>query len=187
MRKPNHMLAGCAVLLTIVLTSCSIKVIPLKGQYPDKPHMDTTNLSKDAVWDKVIDFFAQKGLPIKLVDRSSGLIISEKTALIASYEDMKGFPIKKDAWVVIPKMIDPNSRKPFPLHPIAGEWNIRVKELPDKRTLINVNLVNLSQTENILVSSGLKKGTVSQEKAMTRQLDYMSTGNFEKMIAEYIQ
>src|SRR5689334_11939981 len=122
MRKPNLILAKCAILLAIVLSSCFVKVIPLKGQYPDKPYMDTTNLSKDAVWEKVIDFFAQKGLPIKLVDRSSGLIISEKTSLITSYEDTKGFPAKKEAWVVIPKMIDPNSRKPLPIYPVVGEW-----------------------------------------------------------------
>lgn len=136
---------------------------------------------KEQAWDKIIDFFAQNGLSIKIIDKSSGLIISDHTAVPASYESKLGVPMKKDAWIVIPKRIDPNSRKPYPIQEITGEWNIRIKELPGNKTYINVNLVNLTETK--YVYAGLKT-TIPQLVAIR---DFKSTGLFEKTICEMIK
>ena len=99
------------LIASFIFCSCTPKVIALKGTYPDKPFELSVDKSKDAVWDNIIDFFATKGLSIKLIDRSSGLIVSEKTALVWSYENSKGQLEKPSAWVVIPKLIDPRNPK----------------------------------------------------------------------------
>src|SRR5689334_10194727 len=91
-----------------LFVSCSVKTIPIKGTYLKPPYTDTTTIAKEQAWDKIIDFFAQNGLSIKIIDKSSGLIISDNTAVPASYETKLGIPEKKDAWIVVPKRIDPN-------------------------------------------------------------------------------
>jgi hypothetical protein len=184
MFKTKMLLAGTILIISITLYSCAFKTIPIKGQYPEGPYQDTTTLTKDAVWDKIIDFYAQKGLSIKIIDRSSGLIISDRTVLTTTFEDNKGQPIKPAAWIVLPKTINPNDRKPFAPGLITGEWNIRIKELSDKRTSINVNLVNINGTEEIIAKVGTSYKTTKQAIPLTR---YKSTGNFEKMITEYIK
>jgi hypothetical protein len=173
---------ACAALLASCYT---VKTIPIKGTYLRPPYTDTATIAKEQAWDKIIDFFAQNGLSIKIIDKSSGLIISDHTAVPATYESKLGIPEKKDAWIVLPKRIDPNSRKPFPIKSITGEWNIRIKELPDKRTFVNVNLVNLTKTENSIISTGgFKTTTIPQQVAV---LDFKSTGLFEKTICEMIK
>ena len=184
MIKLKLILAAIFITVSTVLYSCAFKTIPIKGQYPEGPYLDTTTLGKEEVWDKIIDFYAQKGLSIKIIDRSSGLIISDRTVLTTTFENSKGQPIKPTAWIVLPKTINPNDRKPFAPGLITGEWNIRIKELPDKRTSINVNLVNINGTEEIVAKVGSSYKTTKQIIPLA---SYKSTGNFEKMITEFIR
>jgi len=182
MIKAKLILAGAIILTSFY--SCTFKTIPIKGQYLDGPYLDTTTLSKEAVWDKIIDFYSQKGLSIKIIDHSSGLIISDRTVLTTTFEDNKGQPIKSAAWIVLPKTINPNDRKPFAPGSITGEWNIHIKELSDKRTSINVNLVNINGTEEIVAKVGSSYKTTKQ---IIPLVSYKSTGNFERMITDFIK
>jgi hypothetical protein len=87
MRKKN------LIILLLFFSSCiatKLKYAPFKGEYPPTPYIITSELPKEKVWDKIIDFFAQNGLSIKVIDRSSGLIVSDRSKLDWSYEDVKG-------------------------------------------------------------------------------------------------
>src|SRR4051812_15137072 len=86
-----------------LFVSCSVKTIPIKGTYLRPPYTDTATIAKEQAWDKIIDFFAQNGLSIKIIDKSSGLIISDHTAVPATYENKLGALMKRDAWIVLPK------------------------------------------------------------------------------------
>ena len=168
-------LAICSILF---LASCvSTKTIAVKGSYLQRPFEVISENSKDAVWDKLIDLFAQKGLSIKIIDRSSGLIISEETALLWSWEDAKGTAQKREAWVVIPKVIDIANKKPIKPYRVTGEWNVRIKQNSEGKTVINVNLVNFKAIEN-------PRTTLYPQTALTGA---QSTGIFEKIIADSIQ
>lgn len=162
------------IFFLLLLISCAPKITPIKGDYLNKPYSITSDQNKDAIWDKIIDLFAQKGISIKLVDRSSGLIVSDKTALTYSWEDTKGALVKKDAWVVIPKVFDRGSMKLIKPSIIIGDWNIRIKATPDNKTAINVNLVNI-------------RGSYLLDSHTEVPIDGKSTGAFEQMIADNIK
>lgn len=160
--------------LLFLLVSCaSVKTVPLKGAYLDKPSIIISENNKDLVWDKLIDFFAQKGMSIKIIDRSSGLIISEEIGLIWSYEDKKGVIKKPNAFVVIPLMhvagtpINPSS--------VTAEWNVRIKTAENNKTSINVNLVNI------------KRHDPDGRSFITKSTTGVSTGKFEETIASFIK
>jgi hypothetical protein len=169
-----------ALFLTTLIVSCTYKTVPLKGKYSDGNFEAYSDKSKDQVWENIIDFFSKKGLSIKIIDRSSGLIVSGESVLPWSYEDKNGKVEKKDAWVVIQKIIDPGTRKPIMPFRVTGEWNIRIKE-KDGKTLIAINLVNPSYA-----SSGAY-GSPSKTPTMFEQGTLQSTGNFEKLVYEQIK
>ncbi|MEJ7739596.1 MAG: hypothetical protein WKF97_19400 [Chitinophagaceae bacterium] len=159
------------------MTGCAYKITPLKGLYSDKPFEIVSDKSKDRVWDKLIDFFAQKGLSIKIIDRRSGLIISDKSALTWTFEDSKGKLINPSAWIVIEKTVDPGPNKVIKPSSVAGDWNVRIKDLPNNKTVINVNLVNIRA----------KRESVSKYGISEYEIKALSTGNFEKLISDIIK
>ncbi len=167
------------LLLCIIFSSCTpVKFIPLKNSYADKPFEQTVDKSKDQVWENIIDFFAKNGLSIRLIDRTSGLIISDKTALKWTYEKKDGsleFPL---AWAAVPKVINTGNNMPYKFLTVNGDWNIRIKE-SSGGTLININLVNINcyASAYTLASNSPSAITVAGVK---------STGNFEKLIFDNI-
>jgi hypothetical protein len=167
------------IFTTLSLSSCAPKPLFLKGHYLQGAYQVESDKTKDVVWDKVIDMFAQKGLPIKLIDRSSGLIISEKTGLLTTTEDKTGKILDGKAWVVVPGHYNPNTRKFVPAinGNALGEWNIRIKNDSTGKCLVNVNIVNLKQT----AFDG--RGGVYEKQLLSGR----STGVFEKMVADLIR
>lgn len=159
------------------LTSCGIKVIPIKGTYQNVPFEIETEKSFDQVWDNVVDLFAKKGLSIVVIDRSSGLIVSKPGSLIYTYENSNGQLLNPNAWVVIPKIIDKGSNKVVKNATVQGEWNVRIKEKNGK-TVINVNLVNIT-------ASVMSFNTMNPYFEVLT--DAKSTGVFEKYISEFIK
>lgn len=166
-------------LTLMLLTGCIMENAPLKGSYSTAPAEITVNKSIDIVWSNVIDLFATKGLSIKIIDKTNGLITSEKTSFINNYtrENDEGVLENSDAWIVVSKMKDGLGR---PLSPdnLTGEWNIRVKSLDANRTSINVNLTNINGTIFVPAS----KYTAPNELVFVCK----STGRFEKTIFDLI-
>lgn len=135
-----------AAFVSFFLFSCmATKTIPIKGSYPAPPIVTISDRPFEKVWDNVIDYFAQNGIPIKIIDKSSGLIVSDKAKLSWSFEDKNGQIFSKTAFVVLDKIIDKMSGKPFVPESVTGEWNLRIKT-DGGRTLINVNLFNIQAT-----------------------------------------
>ena len=102
-----------AFIITLFSSCLSYKVIPLKGTYSDGNFEGYSDKRKDIVWDNIINFFAKSGISIRIIDRSSGLITSEESSIEFTRENTKGELLKKDAWVVIYKLIDPNKKNKF--------------------------------------------------------------------------
>ena len=134
------LLSILSLLASMLLSSCSYQVMPisLKGTYAKRPIQITSDKDFNTVWSKLIDLFAQKGLPIKIIDRSSGLIICDKTLLKTTVEDKNGQLEDSEAWIVVPKVHDSGtgrdvaitgttsgvySKKMIP-RDANGEWNV---------------------------------------------------------------
>lgn len=166
-----------AILLSVaLLPSCmSYKTIPLKGTYSDGNFEEYSDKNFNAVWDNVIDFFAKRGLPIKIIDRSSGLIISGEATMPYTRENSKGELIDKTAWVVVHRIIDPANKKTVPYQSVTAEWNVRIKEVSGK-TLVNVNMVNPYYT-----------AVGDDRRTMFKKGSFQSTGVFEKMIYDIVK
>lgn len=164
-----------SLFLILSLVCCSPKIIPLKGSYPSTPIIEYSDNSVDKVWDKIIDFFAQNGLSIKIIDRSSGLIISESSELTWTFEDKKGNQIKPGRWVAIPMVIAPGADKATSPYKVLGEWNVRIKSAGDK-TSINVNLVN--------IRARFATYSMADRDPVYTRVDGRSTGVFEKQMFE---
>ncbi len=170
-----------SILIILTLHSCtSSKIIPISGTYAETPYVITTNSSFDSVWDKLIDLFAQKGLPIKIIDRSSGLVISDQSILPATFELKTGGLKDPSAFIVLPKYYNSGAKKTYTiagLSNVTGEWNVRIKTA-GQGTTINVNIVNLKYFEPSIYTKLSKEVLVSSFK---------STGVFENIISELIK
>ncbi len=174
--------------VVIAFISCSPKIIPLKGGYPTLPIEITSEKSFEQVWDKLIDVFAQQGLSIKIIDKSSGLIVSDRSLLHVTIEKKDGSLLDSTAFIAVPKQINQGTGKPEPisgmfvnpytkkLQPssIVGEWNVRVKKI-ENGCLINVNIVNVKLDQPI------------DTKKSIPYIAYKSTGVFEKALANQIK
>jgi hypothetical protein len=157
--------------LSIAFWGCAPELQLLKGNYEEKPFEIYTDKSVDEVWNNIIELFSTKGISIKLIDKSSGLIVSEKTSFTNSYtiEDNQGKPKNPSAYVVCDKVVWQTVTYE-PVY-VTGEWNIRVVSKNNK-TLINVNLLNIQ------CEYGMGKGIIGSGK---------STRVFENVIADNIK
>lgn len=161
------------LIITALFQSCDPKIVPLKGRYSDGNFEGISTKTQDQVWDNLIELFAKTGITIRIIDKSSGLIIAGKTAMPWTYENGKGELIDKTAWIVIEKVIDPGSKKLINPTSINGEWNVRLKTTA-AGTLININLVNPSYFYGSLMTKMGQREFV--------QGHFQSTGVFENMI-----
>jgi hypothetical protein len=171
-----------AIAIAMLLTSCmTIKPVALQGNYSDKPFEVVSDKQFDQVWSNIIDLFATKGLSIKLIDKASGLIISEKTSFISDYtfEDSTGGLVNPNASIVIEKKIVTGYNQSLKPEKITGEWNIRIKENNTGKIGVNVNLTNIDATSFIAGS----------QYSPAQNLIFIgkSTGKFEELITGLIK
>ncbi len=171
-----------ASILLILLASCNYKTVPLKNTYQNKPYEITSSANFNTVWDKVIDVFSQKGIGIKLIDRSSGLIVAHNATIPVTHEDSKGNLVNPNAWVVSAKVWEPGANRYY--YPETGsvEWNIRIKDLGGS-TSINVNITNIVTSTAVTQVNpvfALSNTSIVNTNAV-------STGVFEKMISDLIK
>jgi hypothetical protein len=180
------------ITIVFILLSCApAKYIYPKGSYPTTPMEFASSKTFDEAWDRLVDVFAQKGLAIKIIDRSSGLIVSERSALPATIEDKFGKPINPDAFVVVPKFKNAGTNREEPIsgtstgvyakkmipNDVYGEWNVRIKKTATG-SLINVNITNVTYNVFVNMTKTYDKRTLSEFK---------STGVFENLLANLIK
>ncbi len=169
--------------LALILVSCVVNPVPMKGTYIsdrtfiiDKPLEDT--------WSKCIDLIASKGYGINLIDKSSGLIVTNKTDFISvfTYEDDKGGLEKPEAYVVIDgRRIIAGSEK-IKVKPVSilGNWNLRVKKIDENKTSVTVNITDLKGYIN-----AVSYAYSVQSQSVT--IPAYSTGVFEKWVSEQLK
>ena len=163
----------------IGLYSCTVhKVIPISEDHYDPKTIETSS-SFDQTWDKLIDLFAQNGLSIKVIDRSSGLIVSERGLLPSTIELDPGKPKNPAAYAVSPKVTYATRDKPL-YYELTGEWNVRLKK-SETGTVISINMGNV---EGKYVVYEVHSRAVVYTKLCP---SCKSTGVFEDMIADVVK
>lgn len=167
----------------IIASACTVKTIPLKGKYLSPPYVIESSNNFQNVWDKIIDLFAQKGIGIKLIDKSSGLIVAQNSLVTVTKEDKNGKPIDPEAWLVSSQMYEPGSQKYYYPEKASAEWNIRIKDLGNGKTSINVNLVNIVALTTVTQVNPIFMASTST----TYNTNVVSTGMFEKLLADLIK
>lgn len=165
-------------MIGFTLFSCNPQTtIPLKTDYSSPKKVYYSEKSKDEVWSKIIQLFASEGIGIKLIDKSSGLIVSEKTNFIKNYtqEDTNGKLLDKNSYVAVGtyKALG----RSIPPTNVMGSWNIRLFE-ENQKTAIEVNLTTI---EAFYFASNY------QGQQVNIPYDAKSTGVFEKQIADYVR
>lgn len=192
--KPKRFMKRWVPLVFLfALFSCSVKNYPLKGEYPATPMVFNSENSFDKTWDKLVDVFAQKGLSIKIIDKSSGLIISTNSKMPATPENIQTLkPINSNAYIVVPSykmngrmypisgmnVLYPGTKNEKRIYnDVLGEWNVRIKPNGSGST-INVNITNVTYyTYNYATKS----------TSLSLLNDYRSTGVFEKILADLVK
>lgn len=150
-----------------LLQSCTPRVIELKSNYQAGPVKSKIEQPFEKVWEKVIDFIAETGVSVKMIDKASGLVIADAASFMGtiSQEDEKGRIVNPKAWIVSERL-----STDFPSHvtkyDAVAQWNMRVKQISATETVISVNLHSIKIDRSILPLTG------------------KSTGNFEKYILD---
>ena len=157
------------ILICFLLQSCAYKPVPLKGTYQDGAVKSKIDLPFEKTWEKVIDMIASTGVSVKMIDKSSGLIIGESGSFwqLVTIEDKKGKIVDPELFIVRERM--PTELRPLPVNATAT-WNLRVKPLDNASSVISVKL-----------------HTIKIEKSTSAlQFKGLSTGNFEKWMIDEI-
>ena len=154
------------------------EMTPIQGNYGGN-NTFTTDKKVDEVWSSIIDLFSSKGVSIKVIDKQSGLIVSDNSSLLNNYtfEDKEGKLENPNAWVVLERRGN-GLGGVFRPDKLTGDWNIRIKELNNK-TVISVNLVNLN--------ASLYVPPTNYASGNILPFNSKSTGVFEKLIFDNIK
>lgn len=165
-----------AFCIAITLSSCTSTQVAIKGNYPIV-NSATTSTSYDQVWSNVIDFFAEHSIPIGTIAKDSGLITAPNVSLgeeLVSYEDKSGQIVDPNTWFVLPYNKN-----------VVGcraecSFNVRVKQMENGDTNIQINLSNIVGYYNIeyLDTFSFKKEIIREKYPR----DCYSTGKFEQML-----
>lgn len=174
MKKFFFLLCACGLCSSFL--GCSTTIYPIRGQY-ETSTQTTTTIAYDQVWNNIIDFFAENNIPIGTLSKDSGLISATNISLpnsVVDVEDKDGNISDQNAWFVLPyfngfKVVDGRATCTF---------NVRVRQMEDGTTKIQINLSNLIGYYDIETFNSLSfKKEIIQN---TYPRDCKSTGQFEK-------
>lgn len=158
------------------LASCR-SLVPLQGKYQEAPVKESYNSKFDSVWDSVIDFISDTGQEVQLIDKGSGIIISD--AHIAnsgdmSHEDKRGRLINSNALVVIERYNDEFPRGEALGKVASAKWTIRVKRESDAVTSVAalLHIKSVTYFNPKLADKFAGKSTGNYERAMMSQIGH---------------
>ncbi len=114
----------------------------ITNKKPVEPVVFSVKLSKEKAWQKVLDLFIANSIPIKLMDKTSGLIQSEKVGLGTHYA-LKGMS-DGSSWALCEAVPNGESDGYF-LFPktINADLQVYIREVDAENALLSVNLLNL--------------------------------------------
>ena len=117
--RKDAMKKSLLLLIAAVAISCTAAVRPA----PPTPRTGTpVNASLAKTWDAVIDVFANKNIPIKTLDRSSGFIVTEEMRMP---DKSQGYPS--------PVADCGTTNAGLYWHPTHANYNIRVRAMTIRR------------------------------------------------------
>lgn len=157
------------LLFSASFQSCTVKSIPLNGKYQEGSVKSKINSPFEEAWESVIDLIAETGISVKLIDKSSGLIIADALSFrgLITTEDNKGKIVDTAAYIVREKTNNEFDPRLGQKDAIAT-WNLRVKRDGDASSIVSINLHSIR----------IEKAEVP--------LQGRSTGNFEKWLIDGI-
>ena len=163
------------------MCSCSPSIthVPLKNDYDKIKKVYYSEKSKDDVWDMLVKLFARKGYGIKIIDKSSGLIVAENADFAdqRTFEDEKGKMYHPERYLVCSYYEDGLSQ--ITPAKIRGSWNVLVSVI-DSKTFIEINLTNIEAYDYGFGNPQILRPSMYR-------FTIKSTGVFEKEIADYIK
>lgn len=165
------------------LTSCNLynyKTIPLKGDYYKPPFVVESKNNFEATWSRLVDLFAQNNFSIRIIDKSSGLIVLNRADLTNAYtaELANGKTVTNDKYVVVSRCYNSHMDAFAKVDHLAVDWNVRVKSDNDK-VFVNINMVNTIVERVVYVDKRPYK--------LCPDAEVRSTGLLEKQIAAVIK
>jgi hypothetical protein len=166
------------LLLLSLATFMSFNSHAITHAKPAEPAVFSIHLSKEKAWQKVMDVFVANSIPIKLMDKSSGLIQSEKLGLGTHYA-LKG---SEDSVSYALCEAIPSGEGPFYLCPqvINCDLQVYVREVDAENVLLSINLMNLAANSYDVLTEKTREFKVETAKHLEKAFgNYVATN--EKM------
>jgi hypothetical protein len=159
--------------ILFIATLWSLNCSAITHLKPVDPIVISTNLPKEQVWQRLLGLFVSNNIPIKLMDKNSGLMQSERIGL-GSHYTLKNAD-DSTCWALCEVVKNPEGDGLY-LFPqtINGEIQVYVQETEGK-VLLSINLMNLTAT--------LRDSKIE----IDRTFDIQSTKRLENIIGKYLQ
>lgn len=160
-----------AIFTVLILEACTNRGVPLQNKYQDTPVKARFSTSFENVWESIIDFIASTGQDVQMIDKESGLILSDIQIAHGrdmTNEDNKGQLINPEALIAVSRYTNDFPKRELPFYTASAKWTIRVKSLDSNQTVVHV-LVHVRE-----ITSGMVKYSGA------------STGQHEKWILDEI-
>ena len=157
------------ICFAILFTSC-VSHLPITGKYETKFIETEIEGGFEETWSSIVEILAKSGTNFRIIDKSSGLITTEKTSFTSqsTYEVKFGKPNNPNAFILTSRTSDNNL--PITYKDVFVNYNVLVKPISTAKSMMMVNLYNIS----------IIGGEQFPYKAV-------SLGNFEKRLAEMVK
>jgi hypothetical protein len=121
----------------------STSLFAITSSKPIDPVVFSLKVTKEQAWQKVMDLFVANSIPIKLMDKSSGLLQSEKIGLGSHYALSNADD--SVSWALC-EAVQSGEGAGFYQFPqvINAELQVYVRETADGTVLLSINLMNLA-------------------------------------------
>ena len=156
-----------AVSFLLALTHC-VSMKAIEGKYPKNDTFQTEK-SKEIIWTKIIQFFAQSGIEPTLLDKPSWFITAKSSISAFSMECEKDGKVSEKAYFVTSCLDD--GFKLYP--PNAGSYKFNIRLTTEK----NITSVNINTFGEAIYDYPAYKGT---------KFDVLTTSKLEKELFEYL-
>ena len=165
-----------ALLFLSCFAPTKIREMPFINFQPKGYFEKVTVTEKEKVWTNIIEFFAKSGIPIELIDKSSGFIKAKAQVLTVTTENKNGIMRDSSAYVIALKQYDVVNKVYYFPDYAEGYWNIFIKSNLEGNTVVNINLTQIV---------GIRKSYVLND--IGTAFKAYSTGRFEESMFKIIK
>ena len=152
------------LLLALMVSSCAAYVTSLKGNYVPYVEMAST-IPFEELWDNAIDAFVYNEIPIRTIDKESGLLVSDVFVSNKTTIEKDGKAKNNDMWYVVPNYYGEFASDADRQYDVSAQLIIRIRERKeDDVCTLHIGLTNM------------------QCNVSTTKLQVKSTGTLEKSL-----